>query len=241
MAEPEYKRPFEQIDFRGYFRWSIALSKMIRAHLYHACHEDELEEILEAEELLLRSKWSLDLPQHGLWSVNGVWTGLNKFNSGNYYGPCLIKFPIEKLNGKSFMAFRREGTDRNRYFFVQYESKIPIYNFGKITWRRITPRPYFNKDEKWLRLKPGAIYDIVLTQPMSLDGASISGVKHDYCISGKCNGCSIQKSNSMVLRCAENNWIKLMEDCPEYNTFFNRFHLRNGQTMDLFDPEELDI
>jgi hypothetical protein len=120
MAEPEYKRPFSPQDFRGYFTWDRDLSNHLSGSLYHACHQGELLRILRHEQLALRSKWSITLPEHGTCDVPGVWTGLNYFHAGNRYGPFVIEFPISVLNSRGFMAFRRKDTDRNRYFFVQY-------------------------------------------------------------------------------------------------------------------------
>jgi hypothetical protein len=81
--DPDYKRPFCTEDFRGYFKWTNSFTKMLSGNLYHACHLDELTDILKDECLDLRSKWSLKLPAHGLYSVPGSWTGLNYFNRGN--------------------------------------------------------------------------------------------------------------------------------------------------------------
>ena len=54
---PEYKRPFEQKDFRGYFTWTDRLSDRLGGSVYHGCHEDEMDAALEAGELPLRSTW----------------------------------------------------------------------------------------------------------------------------------------------------------------------------------------
>src|SRR5688500_6269184 len=78
-ALADYQRPVEQRDFRGYFRWPGRLSDRLYSHLYHGCHADELDEALKARELPLRSKWQLRLPEHGMWTVPGVWCGLNHF------------------------------------------------------------------------------------------------------------------------------------------------------------------
>jgi hypothetical protein len=95
------------------------------------------------------------------------------------------------------MAFRRQGDDRHRYFFVQYEARIPVYSFGKQVWRNINPATYFkdvNGDN--LEMKPGAIYDIVITQPLSLKGVSIKAVNHPWCVAEICNnGMSLRRSS----------------------------------------------
>lgn len=121
---PEYQRPFEQSDFRGYFEWTPELtSKLSGINLHHACHEDELKKFLKHNCLTLKSNWSLKLPEHGECKIPGVWTGLNYYNDGNKYGPLLIIFPLTVLNNCNFMVFRRKDADsRKRYFFVQYEA-----------------------------------------------------------------------------------------------------------------------
>lgn len=181
---PAYQEPFDQEDFRGYFRWTDLLSDRLCGHLYHACHEDEFEEILQIGELPLRSNWQLRLPEQGMWSVPGVWCGLNDFSAkGNYYGPCLMKFPITVLQGRHFMVFQRKDEGRMRYFFVQHESGIPIYNFDGNAWRWVKPESYFSKMKNRVYRKVGAIYDIVLTAPLALSDYTVVGVEHPRCIS----------------------------------------------------------
>lgn len=204
MTVPSYKRPFSPDDFRGYFTWSKALTERLSANLYHACHEDIIEQLLEDEELPLRSKWSIHLPEHGLCEVPGVWTGLNYFAAGNKYGPFLVEFPLSVLNGRRFMAFRRKDTDRNRYFFVQYEALIPIFSFKGEIWRKVDSRSYFDKhDDDSYGCKIGAIYDVVLTQSISLEEAmSIRGVSHPSCIPGKCSGLTSVRARKAMVKIA---------------------------------------
>ncbi|MCH8292872.1 tetratricopeptide repeat protein [Candidatus Poribacteria bacterium] len=171
--------------------------------MYHACHREELETILGDQELKLLSEWSLKLPKHGLWDAPGIWTGLNYFHSGNYYGPFLISLPLAVLNGRHFMVFRREGDDRNRYFFVQYEARIPIYSFEKTLWRSVKPTSYFQSVDDGYAMKPGAIYDIVLTEPMGIDDVKIEAVKHPYCISKQCSGLTRSDGQEILQEIAE--------------------------------------
>ena len=240
MDEPNYKRPFDQTDFRGYFRWTLNLTRRIGGYLYHACHEDELEQILASEALDLRSEWSLRLPRHGLWSAPGTWTGLNYFLRGNYYGPCVIKFPLRVLNGKHFVVFRRTGPDRHRYFFVQYEARLPIYSYDKQSWRNVKPDFYFTTHKKRLSKRPGAIYDIVITQPIPLDDVEIIGVDHPECIPGKWKGCSAKQSNKMVRRLAVADWRLWMTESTKYSTVMKRFPVLDGALVKLFDPSDAE-
>ena len=240
MPEPDYKRPFAQSDFRGYFRWTQNLTRRLGGNLYHACHEDELEEILAGEELGLRSDWKLKLPKHGLWTAPGTWVGLNYFNNGNHYGPCLLTFPLNVLNGKHFMVFRRTSANRNRYFFVQYEARLPIYSFDKQLWRTVKADAYFTKRAKKLYMKTRAIYDIVITHPIPLGDVKIEGVEHPNCISGKCNGSSLKNSRKMVKRHAIGEWKYWMANCEEYAKIMNRFPRLDGAMVRLFDPDDDD-
>ncbi len=240
MNQPEYQRPFEQADFRGYFRWSSKLTSEIGGRLYHACHKDGLKTILEDDKLGLRSEWSLKLPKHGLWSAPGIWTGLNYFHSGNYYGPFLVAFPLAVLNGRHFMVFRRQADNRNRYFFVQYEARIPIYSFGKKLWRTVNPYSYFQNTSGSVSLKPGTIYDIVLTTSVNLDDSEVEAVKHSCCISGKCDGISRSKAQNILQDLATREFCRWLERNRGYARLFKRFRTLDGAEVELFDPLELE-
>ena len=201
MPEPDYKRRFDVSDFRGHFKWTKKLTKDLGGSLYHACHKNELLKILKKESLVLRSHWSLKLPSHGVCKVPGVWTGLNYFVHGNHYGPFLIKFPLSVLNGKSFIAFRRKG-DRHRYFFVEYEARIPIYSFKGDSWRRVKSKVYFDSSTNGLCLKDSAIYDVILTTEIPLRKIQVEPVNHPKCISGKCSGISRAKAKKILEKIA---------------------------------------
>ena len=237
MAEPDYKRTFEQADFRGYFRWTRKLTSRIGGKLYHACHKQSLMNILAKGELGLRSEWSLKLPTHGKWSAPGTWVCLNYFRNGNYYGPFLLEFPLSVLNDRNFMVFRREGSDRNRYFFVQYEARIPVYSFGKDRWRNVNPAAYFAKlNDEDLAMKPGAIYDIVITQPIALDRISINAADHPRCISKICNGLSLGQSRRRLTTTALNEFRYWLSENKEYRKLFRRFRILEGKEIELFNP-----
>lgn len=202
MTEPDYKRNFDVSDFRGYFKWTKKLTKALGGYLYHACHKDELIDILDEDSLILRSHWALKLPTHGVCKVPGVWTGLNYFSNGNFYGPFLLKFPLKILNGKSFIAFRRKS-DRHRYFFVQYESRIPIYSFKGKEWRKVKCEAYFDSNSNnGLMHKSGAIYDVILTSKVPLEYVEVSAVKHPSCIPDKCQGMNLTEAKNELKKIA---------------------------------------
>ncbi|NGZ07875.1 MAG: hypothetical protein CV088_00585 [Nitrospira sp. LK70] len=225
-TEPDYKRPFDTDDFRGYFTWDSSTTKAAGSRLYHACHQDELEEVLSRGELILRSTWSLNLPEHGLWESPGVWAGLNYYTNGNRYGPFVIEFPLEVLNGKRFMAFRRTG-GRKRFFFVQYEAQIPIYSFESKIWRTVNPKHYFTDTGI------GAIWDIVLTQPILIGSAVVTGVEHPSCISGKCNGSSARANRKSLRSLAKEKLTELLVSNNEYASFLKRFDVAEGMEITL--------
>ena len=238
VEQEDYKRPFEQEDFRGYFRWSAKLTSLLGGNLYHACHEDQLETILNSGELGLYSKWKLKLPQHGLWEAPGIWTGLNYFHSGNYYVPFLITFPLSVLNGHHFMVFRRE-VGRRRYFFIQYEARIPIYSFGEKLWRKVRPSYYFYESSSGLSLKPGAIYDIVLTQVTGLDDVTIEAVEHPWCINEKCQGMSKDEGSKELQVIALAEFYYWLSKDKKYKRLFRRFSVLDKAEVTLCDPEDI--
>jgi hypothetical protein len=235
IKEPSYKRPFSPRDFRGYFTWSKVLTESLSANLYHACHRKELEGILKKGALQLRSKWSIRLPEHGLCEVPGVWTGLNYFTGGNRYGPFLIEFPLHVLNGRRFMAFRREDSDRNRYFFVQYEAQIPIFSFKGEVWRRVRARAYFHKYKqgRYCR-KPGAIYDIVLTQMVPFRHArSVKAVSHPSCIPGKCSGLCLRHAREQLIDIAVDEFASRLEENGILRQMIRKFPDLEGETVEV--------
>ncbi len=232
MTEPDYKRRFDVSDFRGHFKWTNKLTKDLGGSLYHACHKNELLKILKKDSLVLRSHWSLKLPTHGVCKVPGVWTGLNYFVHGNHYGPFLIKFPLSVLNGKWFIAFRRKG-ERHRYFFVEYEARIPIYSFKGDSWRRVNSKVYFDSSTNALRLKDSAIYDVVLTTEIPLRKIQVEPVDHPKCISGKCNGISKPKAKEMLEKIALRYVREEIYNDGILDDFVKIFPDIEGLTLDL--------
>lgn len=225
---PDYKRPFDGSDFRGYFTWTKTATDKRGGSLYHACHQDELESSLESGHLQLRSEWSLVLPNHGKWSTAGVWVGLNNFTKGNFYGPFLLTFPLSVLEGRHFMVFWRKK-DRNRFFFVQYEAKLPIYAFGKKKepYRYVSPQYYFKEGGA------NAIWDIVLTQPVSLEQATVSVASHPRCISGKCAGTSRAKTWEGLRKVISDRFTTWLASDPTYKRFAAQFPTCTGLSVDL--------
>jgi hypothetical protein len=135
------------------------------------------------------------------------------------------------------MVFRREGRDRNRYFFVQYEARIPVYSFGKDRWRTVNPAAYFVKiNGEELAMKPGAIYDIVITQPVSLERISIDATHHPYCVSGVCNGLSLAQSRKLLAETALKEFYNWLSGNKEYRNLLRRFRILDGEEIELFKP-----
>lgn len=237
MTLPAYKRPFDPSDFRGYFTWTKQLSKKLDGeHLYHACHFEELKTIIKRNRLPLRSSWAIDLPEHGVCDVPGVWCGLNYFYNGNNYGPFLIRFPLSVLDGKQFIAFRRGGqSERRRHFFVQYDAKIPIYSFKGDIWRAVNPKAYFSENsDGFLTKKTGGIYDIVITSRISLDDSvTISTVDHNQCISGKCNGSRKLASRKKLRTLAKERLKYELIDSEIIKKYINKFPELEDETLEI--------
>jgi hypothetical protein len=239
MNQPDYKRPFDQQDFRGYFTWDTKVSRALKQlKLYHACHPEELGILLENEELNLRSSWKLQLPEHGIWEIPGVWVGLNYFHNGNRYGPIVIEFPIDCLEKRKFMVFRRTG-ERQRYFFVQYESLIPIYSFKEELWRKINVRSYFDEQNgnEFIQ-KRGAIYDIVLTVPLKIKGAKFDSINHPKCISGKCTGMSKSQGGKILKKITIKHIEQKLFDRGITSKILERFPFLEGSEIKLSEYED---
>ena len=237
MTLPDYQRPFDPSDFRGYFTWTKSLSKKLDGeYLYHACHFEELEKIIKRSSIALRSKWEIDLPEHGICEVPGVWCGLNYFYKFNHYGPFLIRFPLSVLEGKQFIAFRRGGkSDRHRYFFVQYDANIPIYSFKGDIWRSVKPESYFAEgNDSRLSKKVGGIYDIVLTSRISIEGlVNISTVDHNKCIPGKCNGSRRLESRKKLRKLAKDFLRNDLLDSVIIQKYINKFLDLEGESLEI--------
>lgn len=235
---PDWLRPFHQDDFRGFFTWDAELTERLDRRLYHACHVDEARTILAEKQLGLRSQWSLEHPTFKKRTVLGVWCGLNHYANGNRYGPVLFSFPLTGLNGRTFMVFRREGADRNRYWFVQYEAGFPIFTHDDDPDRRVKPSSYFDDGKKGaLWLKKGAIYEIVLTHPVKLKGSRVEGTNHPpKCIPGKCQGVDAKGAEAVVNDLARELVEAHLAEDRSIQRLLRRFPALAGMTIKL--PEE---
>lgn len=222
MSEPEYMRPFDAADFRGYFTWDKTLTNLLGGELYHACHEEELEEIIETNQLVLRSTWALIHPEYGLWDSPGVWCGLNFFHNYNRYGPFLISFPLKVLNGRTFMVFRRTK-DRKRYFFVEYEAMIPIFKKNGKLWRKVKASKYFDDNDGELVLKNQAIYDLVITRHIQLHDGNIKAVEHQKCIPKKCNGRAKYISQEKIHEIAKLEFKTIVNSSSEIQRIIEKY------------------
>lgn len=238
--QPAYKRPFEQADFRGYLTWTGAFAAKLGGSLYHACHKEELDEILKGNELGLRSMWEIMLPGHQTaWKSPGVWCGLNNFGAwGNFYGPLQLSFPISVLNGRKFMVFRRREDNRERLFFVQHESPLPVFTFkdkGKLLAKRVVvPEWYFDKSAGECSLKAGTIYDLVLTTPIPLDECEIHEGNHPKCIPAKCGGSASMASRIDLKRAGKKQARRLIRQSDDIQQLLKRIP---ALTIDDLLPE----
>ena len=89
-------------------------------------------------------------------------------------------------------------------------------------------------------MKPGAIYDIVVTQPLSLKEVSIDAVDHPNCISGECSGIDRNRGKGILVSIAKNEIYYWLSENAEYRALFRRFGVLDGTRIKLFDPENND-
>ncbi len=94
---------------------------------------------------------------------------------------------------------------------------------------------YFQKNNaKTLQLKESAIYDIVLTNHVSLDeSVSISGVNHETCIPGKCDGKSIVDSRKFIIQIAKERLEKDICDTGLIKKAIKKYPDIEGETLEI--------
>jgi hypothetical protein len=231
-ALPSWQRPFENEDFRGYFTWGSDLTARIGGSIYHACHEDEARMAFVEGQLGLRSTYSITHPSYGLCSAPCVWCGLNYFNNGNQYGPVLLKFPLKRLDGRTFMVFWR-NVNRHRFFFVQYEAHIPVFVREGKPDRRVDPAHYFRNQGKSLWLKDRAIYDVVLTQAVGMVGIQVEGTRHPACIPKKCRGLELTRAQAVVAKLGRTAVDAHLRSDLQLRRLLRRFPLLQGTEVRL--------
>ncbi|GAG39225.1 unnamed protein product, partial [marine sediment metagenome] len=86
--------------------------------------------------------------------------------------------------------------------------------------------------------KPGAIYDIIITHPVSLHGVVIKGVNHPKCIPEKCDGVTETQAERMVQKVAKKEWKYQMGQSDEYKKMCERFPGLVGSKVSIFEPED---
>lgn len=230
---PDWQRPFANDDFRGFFTWKPSFTKKLGSSLFHACHADEAQLFIDEKRLALRSSYSITHPSYGKCTAPCVWCGLNYYSNGNKYGPVLIGFPLEVLNGRTFMVFRRKGEDRERHFFLQYEASIPIFTHRQNPNRRVKPAKYFDVEGDGLSLKSKAIYDILLTQPISSEGATIEAIGHPTCLPKKCNGLTQLQSFELIKKLGQRELSVFFDSDPGFHAILSQFPDLMGQSVSL--------
>jgi hypothetical protein len=130
------------------------------------------------------------------------------------------------------MVFRRTRS-RDRFFFVQYEARIPIFTRdGKIN-RRVKMARYFREQGQQFCLKDKAIYVVVLTQPVALSGAVIEGVQHPACITGKCAGVKLRSAEAVVQRLGRKVLEHHLQSDAVVRRLLSRFPSLRGQNFRL--------
>src|SRR6185369_12574998 len=99
------------------------------------------------------------------------------------------------------MLFRRSSPEsRCRYFIVQYDAGVPIFNNDCKQWKKIKPDSLFSeRNDGKLYIKERAIYSVILTKSISLKECEITAVNHNYCVSKKCEG-RVEASGKNILK-----------------------------------------
>ena len=112
---------------------------------------------------------------------------------------------------------------------------IPIFSFNGDIWRKVNPRFYFTKNsDGTYDLKHKAIYDVVLTQSLSLKEAkSIQGVSHPSCISGKCQSLNSVKANKIMVEIAEREFNRILKKNGIIKQMLQRFPDLNCKTIEV--------
>ena len=65
-------------------------------------------------------------------------------------------------------------------------------------------------------MKPGAIYDIVLTQPADLNDTEIESVNHPWCIYEKCEGMNRNDGRKVLREIAINEFYYWLSEDQDY-------------------------
>jgi hypothetical protein len=183
--------------------------------------------------LFLPAACDLVLPVVGKWPVEGIWTGLNLYMDRNYYGPFQILFSLSVLNGRRFVVFQREDKgDRQRNFFFQYETDIPLFRSKENPWRPMNPKTLLNgSDAK-------TVWDLFLTQPLSLDKARIRPTEHPYCKKKICMGSTFDHNRKRLDAVIRDRFCRMVAKLPEYREFVGKFAVVEGLTVQLPDVDE---
>jgi hypothetical protein len=93
-------------------------------------------------------------------------------------------------------------------------------------------------NEDKIELKPGAIYDIVLTQPLLLEEYYLQAVDHPRCISGKCDGTTLIANRRKLLSVAKREADYLLTESDEVQRLLDRFPCLEDKSITLKRPEE---
>ena len=233
-TRPAYDRPFVLSEFLGHFSWCDRTTEQFRTkRLSHTCHDKHLGHFLDRNELFLPTKCDVVLPVVGQWPEKGIWTGMNLYSDRNFYGPFQIVFPLSVLKERRFVVFQRQDQrDRQRNFFLQYESDLPLFRSKRHPWRRIDPKTLLSESNE------KTVWDLFLTQTLSLDKARIRPTEHPYCKSKICQGRTVDENRKRLDAVIRKRFCRMVAKLPAYHDFIRRFALAEGLTVELPDVDK---
>jgi hypothetical protein len=193
-----YEEPFDAKYLLGRFQWTPAFTERFAptAHLRHGCHDAEMRACLEADEVTLRSKCDVRLPNKSVVQFASLWCALNSFQR-NQFGPFVFVIPLKRLNGRHFYLFREKERSVNRYVFFQYiEGQILFPDAPEIT----DPAQFFEQDNAagGLHRTWDDFFYFALQWPVNLVGASLAAENHENCIGKKCGGMAKAIASSII-------------------------------------------
>lgn len=234
VTGPAYDRPFVMSEYLGHFAWSDRTSEQFRAkRLSHTCHWKHLGHFLDRNELGLMTRCDVVLPVVGKCPDQGIWTGLNLYTERNFYGPCQLYFRTSVLKGRRFVVFQRQDEgDRQRNFFFQYESDLPLFRSNEYPWRAIDPKTLL------AQANDKTVWDLFLTQPLSLNKVRIRPTAHPHCKSGICDGSTLDENRERLNAVIRDRFRRMVAKLPQYKDFADRFALAEGLTVELPDVDD---
>ena len=173
--------PFKTNEVRGHLNWCTLGYQNPNFFWYHYCHQRHIQEMLTKCKfsLPMRSKLEHIDADCVLKKSKGTWCTLNDYQGsplGCEHGSFMACFTSRLLFGKTFAVL-----ERGPEYWVLLECK-PGTTIGPL----LHPGFLFCHEDGGYLPHKRVRYDLILTKPTSLYGATIRSVPHHNCRS---NGC----------------------------------------------------